>query len=102
MATNKPTVEPPQITILPDHPTGQTSLLGIEAKLAPLFDIMRHKNTAMPMAAAIYGDWGTGKTSAMKWLENELGQWNKQTKTERAGHPKIYTVSFYPWKYSSR
>ena len=38
--------------------------LSLHPKLASVFDVLRHQNTRAPMAIAIYGDWGTGKSSA--------------------------------------
>ena len=60
---------PPEMTILADHParaeTSSPDLLGLESRLSAVFDILRHKNTSCPITIAVYGDWGTGKTSAM-------------------------------------
>jgi hypothetical protein len=95
---------PPVMTILSDGP-----LLGeqwtddsffLEQRLGAVFDILRHANTTTPMAAALYGDWGTGKTSAMRWLDGALQHWNGK----RGGgpHKRVHTVWFYPWKYHTQ
>ena len=90
----------PELTVLTDQP-----LMPVEAfdadtfnflyKLGPLFDILRHPRTKTPMAILISGDWGTGKTSAMKWLQGLLEKWN-----ETAGRRelKVRPVWFYPRK----
>jgi len=57
-------LEPPQMTILSDHPS-QSSIdvfLRMESGLAVVLDILRHRHTRCPITIAIYGDWGTGKT----------------------------------------
>jgi hypothetical protein len=104
-------VEPPRMTVLSDHPIlreddkdiGQEpDSFGLRARLGAVYDIIRHKNTRAPIAIAIYGDWGTGKSSAMRWLRDQLDRWSKQTKQERAGHMKARTVWFDPWKYQER
>ena len=96
----------PEMTILSDHPSraGERSpdLLALEGRLASVFDILRHKNTECPVTVAIYGDWGTGKTSAMRWLETQLCTWNELPPEERKGHPKVHPVWFDPWRYHTR
>lgn len=103
----------PEITILSDHATqgrdledevaklADQDLLALDSRLSSIFDILRHKNTQCPLAIAIYGDWGTGKTSAMRWLETQLNHWNS-SKTERGEHPGTYPVWFDPWRYHTK
>ena len=77
-------VVPPRMTILSDHPVDDVSTDGADAalpdnlelasRLSAIFDILRHKETRCPLTVAVYGDWGTGKTSAMKWLEGKLNE----------------------------
>ncbi|MGC3992348.1 MAG: P-loop NTPase fold protein [Chthoniobacteraceae bacterium] len=99
-------VKAPQMTILSDHPSraeeNSPDLLALEGRLASVFDILRHKNTKCPVTVAIYGDWGTGKTSAMRWLETQLCEWNQLSPAERKGHPKVHPVWFDPWRYHDR
>lgn len=92
------------MTILSDHPSQSFSddFLRMESRLAVILDILRHRNTRCPITIAIYGDWGTGKTSAMHWLESQLNEWNKLDAKKRDGHPRVYPVWFDPWKYHSR
>jgi KAP family P-loop domain/Leucine Rich repeat len=97
-------LHPPQMTILSDHPaqTTRDDFLALESRLAVVLDILRHKHTRSTITVAIYGDWGTGKTSAMHWLEAQLKVWNEQKPEKREGHPRVYPVWFDPWKYHSR
>jgi hypothetical protein len=110
--------QPPLITILSDHASqdrdeaalggdaiatqADKDQLGLETRLASTFDILRHKNTRCPLAVAVYGDWGTGKTSAMRWLETRLKEWNALDAPKREGHPCAYPVWFDPWRYHSK
>lgn len=66
---------PPKMTILADHPSRseEDDFLDLESRLGVVFDILRHRQTRAPITIAIYGDWGTGKTSAMHWLARRLG-----------------------------
>ena len=106
----------PEFTLLPDHPIQDDEderAAGFAARLGSVLDIVRHSATLCPIAVAIYGDWGTGKTSAMKWLERQLIAWNNLVDSARgeklydpngkvAPHPKVYSVWFEPWKYQTR
>jgi len=103
--------KPPEMTILSDHPSqsADKDLLNLDCTLSVVLDILRHNRTQTPMTIAIYGDWGTGKTSAMHWLESQLNTWNKLIPSKRASlnekemiHPRVYPVWFDPWKYHSR
>ena len=108
--TNKFAHQPPKIAILSDHPARHSGeeieydrdLFGLESRLSSVFDILRHRNTRCPLTIALYGDWGTGKTSAMRWLENGLRNWNKLHSDERKNHPRVHPVWFDPWRYHSR
>lgn len=95
---------PPVLPVISGHPLDLESAaqdkFELCYRLGPVFDIIRHKDTAMPTTIAIYGDWGTGKTSAMRWLDALIGEWNKSK--ENTGETKVHTVWFYPWKYHDK
>jgi hypothetical protein len=98
---------PPELTVLTDHPLSGEEIeesfaddpFNFRYKLGPVFDILRHPGTITPAAILISGGWGTGKTSAMKWLEYLLDKWNK---TSPSGGTKVRPIWFYPWKYDSK
>lgn len=106
-------VIPPEMTILSDHPIlrdvsefaaftdREHDAFELDSRLGAVYDIIRHKNTRAPLAVGIFGDWGTGKSSAMRWLANQLDTWSKDG-VERKGHCRCRTVWFEPWKYQSR
>jgi len=97
----------PELTVLSDHPlTGEEieesfpdDPFNFRYKLGPAFDILRHPDTKTPAAILISGGWGTGKTSAMKWLECLLDKWNKEAGRDNI---KVRPVWFYPWKYDNK
>ena len=72
-------------------------------KLGPVYDILRYRNPKdaqdrrTPMAILISGGWGTGKTSAMRWLDGLLKHWN-----QTGNGMKVHPVWFYPWKYEKK
>ncbi len=109
--TKKKLPDPPKITILADHPIlreddpddlFEEDQFQLEAKLGAVFDILRHKSTQTPIAVAVYGDWGTGKSSAMRWLQCQLNEWNKVAPDDPDGHPAVKSIWFDPWKYDKR
>lgn len=99
---------PPRMTVLSDRPLraadAHRDSLGLAVKLGPVYDILRHPDTRTPLAIAIYGDWGSGKTSAMKWLEGLLREWNEHGEHgDDQEHGKLVRpVWFYPWKYDDK
>ncbi len=107
-------IKKPEVTILSDHailgPTGSAKAgdnpesdgFDLDTRLAAAFDILRHRSTQTPITIAIYGDWGTGKSSGMRYLQDRLAQWNRMSEADRGGHPKVHTVWFDPWKYGTR
>ena len=94
----------PVLPVLSDHPLDKgrafKDRFELCYKLGPVFNIIRHKDTSTPTTIAIYGDWGTGKTSAMRWLEGLIKEWNETGKGK--DKTDIKTIWFYPWKYHSR
>jgi len=102
----------PELTVLTDHPLTDTQTkdlfeldpFNFRFKLGPVFDILRHPDTKTPTAILISGGWGTGKTSAMKWLHALLGEWNKQKPGNvlNKEYIKVRPIWFYPWKYDNR
>jgi predicted KAP-like P-loop ATPase len=98
---------PPELSIVSDNPLKDEQLaseqFNLRYRVGPIFDIIRHDDTETPMTIAIYGTWGTGKTTAMKWLDGLLQEWNSSlgVKTPE-GKRKVRTVWFYPWKYHEK
>jgi KAP-like P-loop domain-containing protein len=72
---------------LTDGPADQDHL-GIESYYVGLADFIEGCPT--PMTVALQGDWGTGKTSAMKMVQDLLEQGSRTTKI----------VEFNTWQYS--
>jgi predicted KAP-like P-loop ATPase len=93
----------PELTILTDHALEPEEAyirdnFNLRYWMGPVYDIIRHKDTHTPMSVAIYGDWGAGKTTAMRWLHGLINEWNNNDEAEI----KIRPIWFYPWKYDKK
>ena len=94
----------PKITVLSDNPISleemTTDIFNFGYHLGPIYDIIRHPKTQMPLTIGVYGKWGTGKTTAMRWLDDALMLWKKSPEPK----DKVTTrnVWFYPWKYHDK
>ena len=98
-----PALVEPAMTVLSDRALRDedyaTAAFDLNSKLGPIYDILRHGETRTPMAVAVYGDWGTGKTSAMRYLRGMLEKWRA---SGPEGRVRVQTVWFDPWKYHDR
>lgn len=59
-------------------------------------------NCATPMSIALQGDWGTGKTSFLRSMQNDFDALkdDKQNKENKENKVNIKTVYFNTWQYS--
>jgi hypothetical protein len=103
----------PELTVLTDGALRREEVskvfehdpFNFRYKLGPVYDILRYKDppdrakqdSRTPMAILISGGWGTGKTSAMQWLDCLLRQWN-----QTGNGIRVHPVWFYPWKYDKK
>lgn len=96
-------LEAPKITVIADEALrpgeADADRFDLRRQAGSVYDILRHPRTNTPLAVAIYGDWGAGKTTTMRWMESLLLEWNKD---EREGGVRVWPVWFYPWKYQTR
>ncbi len=91
----------PEFTILADHSLSG-DLVGNEEvdyfdfgnRLGPILDVLRHKETRMPLSMAVYGGVGTGKSTALNWLAGQIELWNEIPVAERGGHPLVVPIRF--------
>ncbi|WP_135080002.1 P-loop NTPase fold protein [Terasakiella sp. SH-1] len=103
----------PTITALSDAPIKEqladNDKFRLTRTMGPVLDILRHKNTQTPLSVAVYGTWGSGKSTAMHWLAEGLEEWNSRIVPlnddipDTDHHwPHVLPVNFYPWKYSTK
>jgi hypothetical protein len=94
----------PKMTLMSDAPLREEDLdgecFGLGNRLGPIFDAIRHREMRTPFSIMVSGGWGTGKTSAMTWLQRQLDNWSREK--DKKGHSHVYTCWFHPWKYQSK
>ncbi len=90
----------PRFTILSDNVirNNDEDCFSLGLKLGPILDTIRNPRTRTPISIGIFGDWGTGKSSAMIWLFNNLLKNSAKTDVEIDAVP----ILFVPWKYHTR
>lgn len=72
----------------------------LENKLGAIVDAIFLKETPTPFATMLSGGWGSGKSSAMTWLDATLKK--GPVGYGDADTVKVDTCWFYPWKYQTR
>jgi hypothetical protein len=82
-----PVAEDLRSPLLDDQPA-RNDQLGFSYYCTALRDIILHPNTKTPLTLGILGRWGTGKTTLMHMLEQELKQ------------RRLVTVWFNAWQYN--
>ena len=84
-------VEPEQVRMLNDEAT-LTDDLGREGFVETLATVLLEAET--PLVVALYGPWGSGKTSMMKQLQKALKE------SHGVASSQVETVWFVPWENS--
>ncbi|MBE7550465.1 MAG: hypothetical protein HS126_05245 [Anaerolineales bacterium] len=75
--------------VLADQPTVDDAL-GYQKASEALANIIIDENTDTPLTIGVFGEWGVGKTSFLKMIE------------ERIPSEKYSTVWFDPWRYDEK
>ncbi len=67
-------------------------LLGYTESIASFSDIVFRSRDSAPFTVGIFAEWGQGKSSAMRLMQQQLEAQSKE----------VCCVWFYPWKYHTR
>jgi hypothetical protein len=77
---------------------GEVDLFGIDRYSKGLIKFIRQSDT--PITIAIQGEWGSGKTSLMNTLQNELCGQNDTTELLKTHDKDFYSIWINTWQYS--
>jgi len=80
-------------SITGDIPTNEAKYFNFDTYCASIISVIQESHVETPFSIAINGCWGSGKTSLMKTIKDELD--SSSNHQER----KIKTVWFDAWKY---
>lgn len=84
---------PLEFSLLNDQPVlqgAQPDLLGREAVISQLADLIRRSHSAAPFTLAVYGEWGAGKSTILRQMASRLSE-----------NPSIEAVWFNAWTSGS-
>jgi len=120
-ARNVSAKKPAPIVLFSDAALSETGhdAFELERKLGIVRDAILNKSTETPFTVMVTGGWGSGKTSAMSWLQKSLEEKSEEVQQQEEedkekGTPeseieRIYgrrlqadTCWFYPWKYQKQ
>lgn len=84
--------------IISDEPDGESSNFRFDAYANTISNLIAYKENKTPLVISIYGSWGSGKTTLMKKVQEQLATFPKDKDKEKQRPCK--TVWFQAWKYS--
>jgi len=84
------------IRILLDEPVPEEAKLGFDAYADVLTNIILSSES--PFTIGIFGDWGTGKTTLMRMIEDRVSAHTPHG-DKPAGSPTVIPVWFDAWRY---
>lgn len=89
------------IKISSDHPIDDATYFNFSEYVQVITRIIRNTDNRTPFTIAINGEWGCGKTSLMKSIQQNLDS-TIITDNNKSEVRKVKTVWFDAWKYSDK
>jgi iron(II)-dependent oxidoreductase len=86
------------VYIIPDSPVCEKADFGFFPYITTIADLIAYRENKTPLVIGIYGKWGSGKTTLMRSIEQEL-----KTKQAYKAAPfrRCKPVWFQAWKYKN-
>ncbi len=85
------------VYIISDEPEENSNLFGFDTYAKTISGLIANKKNKTPMVIGIYGPWGSGKTTLMQTVINQLQQ--DKTYENKNLYRVCKTVWFQAWKY---
>jgi WD40 repeat protein len=85
-----------------DEPS-RHDLIGVDADVEMLATLITAASTEPPLAVALLGEWGTGKSSVMLQVQDAVGRLSSLARTEAGGSAyasNVCQIRFNAWHYS--
>ena len=89
--------------VLSDSPS-TVDRIGIERDVATLAALIAAKDTSAPLAIALIGEWGAGKSTLMRLVDArvlQLADWSRNNRSAMAFATSVCPIHFNAWHYSS-
>ncbi|MFB8001528.1 MrcB family domain-containing protein [Nocardia sp. NPDC056000] len=91
-----PDVVLPSVT---DDDTTGPDMLGVDADARALAAVIAAKQVVPPLAVALYGEWGSGKTYFMHRVEAHIKRFGRGDRDGRVFEPATGHIRFKAWHY---
>jgi formylglycine-generating enzyme required for sulfatase activity len=102
---NEKPVTPKPVYIISDNPEENVMAFGFEAYARTICDVAANRDNKTPLVIGVYGKWGAGKTSLMKYVKGILDRHGKGEGDSEVPDKSLYrkckTVWFQAWKYDN-
>ncbi|MFQ6226647.1 MrcB family domain-containing protein [Nocardia sp. NPDC002869] len=82
-----------------DDETAGPDMLGIDAHARALATVIAAKQSAPPLAVALYGEWGSGKTYFMHRVETHIKRFGRGDRDGLVFEPATGHIRFRAWHY---
>lgn len=92
------------ITYLSDVPVENcnSDLLKVSEHVKEVVKIIKQSGCSSSQNISVYGDWGKGKTTFLKMVENQLSSNTECNNQEEPGQDeRVLTVFYQAWRYDS-
>jgi hypothetical protein len=74
-------------------------LLGTKRDAGALADLLLLEDLVPPVAVGVFGPWGSGKSTLIRLLQDEIAR-RTATKEKEAAAPKIVQINFDAWSHA--
>lgn len=93
--------------VLPNYESDRATslipdLVGIKGDVNALARVIAYRKTPLPLAIGLFGDWGSGKSTFMLHLDNQIKMLTNETRSNEDGVfcERIVSITFNAWHYS--
>jgi len=86
------------VTIINDNPEEDSIMFGFHTYAKTITELIVNKDNATPLVIGIYGSWGSGKTTLMALVRNQL---KSKVYADKKRFRYAKTIWFQAWKYGN-